>query len=318
MPKDSKQQDDKFHSWVMSHPTEGGYQPPTVAKHPPPTLRHLLIERVQAAREMAAEWMEELEGHLYGDEQDDEPDVDMEDQDDSDDDLEDSKYDWYGPSTRSDKPVTAPPLEPIQQKPVYQKGPPRFVPLNIGSKTGKGPSTEAPMRAPMGHATPITHTQVHQNPYRPHNYGAPRTDIQLMKAGWIPPMPPKAPQLPRDFYRPGTEFSVGPTQQAAPPPLNMVPAPGQAWLSMGNQPQSAGGHPIGLPQSVGGQPAGSSMREKSHRRRHREEVEEDSDETETTSTSCHIRSKKGKKKQKRVHTVWLRVKGKRIPAKYRA
>ena len=85
MPKDSKQQDYKFHNWVMSHPTEEPYPPPTIAKHPPPTLRHLLIERVQAAREMAAEWVEELR---------DQSEEEDQDPDDSTQDLEDPKYDW--------------------------------------------------------------------------------------------------------------------------------------------------------------------------------------------------------------------------------
>ena len=197
-----------------------------------------------------------------------------------------------------------------------------FVPLNVGSKIGKGPRAEPKMRAPKGYATPITHTQVHQNPYRPHNYGEPRTDVQLLNAGWIPPMPPKAPLLPKDFYVPGSQFTVGPIsremQHSAPSPWKMAPAPGQVGMSMGSQPQCAGGQPVGMPQQMTQQPP--SLREKSHRRRHREEEEkeDESDETGSTSTSYHTRIKKGEKKQKRVHTAWLNIRGKKIPAKYRA
>ena len=323
MPKEYKQQDDKFHNWVMSHPTEVEVHPPTMAKHPPPTLRHLLIERVQAAREMAAEWVGELQSHQHDeDEQDEDFDDEVEDLEDFEEESEDSKYDWYGPSTGTEKPVPAPSLEPVQQKPVYQKGPPTFIPLNVGSKTGKGPRTEPQMRAPKGYATPITHTQVHQNPYRPHNYGAPRTDVQLLNAGWIPPTPPKAPLLPKDFYVPGTQFTVGPIsremQHITPMPWNMVPAPKPAGMNLGSQPQSAGGQPVGMPQPLTQQPP--SSRVKSHRRHHHEEEEKEteSDETESTSTSCRTSIKKGKKKQKRVHTVWLKIRGKKIPAKYRA
>ena len=305
----------------MTHPTESPSHPPTVAKHPPPTLRHLLIERVQAAREMAAEWVEELQEH-------DEDDLQSEDEDDDQDLIEeetesdDPKYDWYEPK---EKPVAAPSLMPVRQK-----GPTKFISLNMGWKGGKGkgkgkgprptPQTQARMRAPVGHATPITHTQVLQNPYRPHNFGVPRTDVQLVNAGWIPPMPPmlpKAPQLPKDFYRPGTQFSVGPMHQN-PPPVEMAPVHGYVH---GYTPTNMEPQPPPLPY---GQPAEMShpmaqkpptISEKTHRRRHREDKEQDQEETDSSSTSCSTRPQK---KRKRAHTVWLRIKGKKIPAKYRA
>ena len=138
---------------------------------------------------------------------------------------DDSNYDWYGPSG-GNEPIAAPELVPIA--PIRQKGPAKFIPLNMGGgkykgkgkkgvgkgkNKGKGKGFPAPYlpfmpRPPMGHMTPITHPMTVVNPlHQQQQWKGGRTK------GWIPPVPP-TPQM---------AMRVPPMQGGAP---NMTKMPG--------------------------------------------------------------------------------------------
>ena len=244
MPRGPKMQDKGFRSWVMTHPTE--YQPNAVAKHPPPTLRHYLIETCKTERELAAGWVweEKDEEEEYDEGEGKAPNSDG-------DDIEDSRFDWYTPST---KPVPAPSLVPV-----CQKGPPKFVPLNTGWGRGKGPSMPARMRSPMGYAAPITHPSVIQNPFR-HQKGMQKG---MPNKGWIPPQPPHIPPMQMGPPQPKTGSLQTPVSQ-------MVPVYGFASMAMGAQPPLTHGPQLGAPYPMthGSQMGGVPT---TRRRRRREE-----------------------------------------------
>ena len=180
------------HHWVMTAPDE--VRPQKVPKNPPPTLRHYLIEKCRAEREGIEDWDEVKEEEE--DEQQDEvyPDDPLEEENEmveymeplpeaevGDDD--DSQFDWYEPRGGGEAPVRAPILVPVRQK-----GPAKFIPLNMGKDKGKGkgkgkkgkgkgknqggnkgyhvPFRPFMPRPPMGHATPLNNPAIVPNPLR--------------------------------------------------------------------------------------------------------------------------------------------------------
>ena len=243
---------------------------------------------------------------------------------------DDTHYDWYGPSG-GNEPISAPELVPIE--PIRQKGPAKFVPLNMGGGKYKGkgkkgmgkgknkgknkgflpPFLPYMPRPPMGHMTPITHPAIVANPLR---------QQQQWKGGrakgWIPPTPPmppvamRAPQMkggaPTMTKMPGMGPSPGqmPIPQTIP---QMIPFYGFTPFPVVQQQQ-----PMGSCQTMAmpSQPPMEHRDQMGKTRRHRKRKEEE-DTSSTESTSVPSR-----KKKKKTHTVMLHVDGKRIPAKYRA
>ena len=253
--------------------------------------------------------------------------LDMEEMED-----DDPNYDWYGPSG-GNEPISAPALVPIV--PIRQKGPAKFVPLNMGGgktkgkgKKGKGmgkgknkgkskgfqpPRFPTMPRLPMGHMTPITNPAIVSNPLRQQQQwegGRPK--------GWTPPIPQMPPMamrappmqsgVPNAPKMPGAGLGSG--QMVVPPTIpQMIPFYGFTPFPVGQQPQPVASYQT---MAMPSQPQMEHRDQIGKTRRHRKRKEQE-DTSSMESSSVHSR-----KKKKKTHTVMLHVDGKCIPAKYRA